>query len=152
METVTNFIKEHKLLSVLIAILIAFIIIFIILYNMLFVYGDDNRLNGKKEVEISEKSQNELADTIKKYDNVEDVKINVVTKEVSILLYVKEGTEKDMAKELSDKILEEFSDSEKEYYDIQTIVLCKKCDAKDETYPLIGYKNKKKDKFTWGNN
>ena len=147
-----NFIKDHKILTVLIVMLILFIILFIILYNILFVYNDDNRLNGKKEVEISDSSKKSIIDSIKDYDEVENASINIVTREISITIDVKENLQKDKAKEAADKILDDFSDKEKEYYDIQIIATCKKCDADDDTYPIIGYKNKTSNKIVWGNN
>ncbi len=150
MENVLKFIKEHKILTTLIIMLIIFIILFIILYNVLFVYNDDNRLNGKKEVEISDKNQ--IVESIKKYDNVEDAKINIVTKEITIIVDVTKDLQKDKAKEIANKILDEFDDTEKEYYDIQIMATCKKCAADDDTYPIIGYKNNSNDKIVWSNN
>lgn len=147
-----KFIKKHKILTALIIMFIIFIIAFVFLYNILFVYGDDSRLNGKKEVEINEASRKTIVDSIKKYDEVEDASINIVTRLISFVVDVKKNLQKDKAKEVANKILEEFSDKEKEYYDIQITATCKDCDADDDTYPIIGYKNKKSNKFVWSNN
>lgn len=152
MKSISNFIKEHKILTALIIMLIIFIIIFIILYNLLFVYNDDNRMNGKQDVEINETSRKSILNSIKEYEEVENASINIVTRQISFVIDVKKDLQKDKAKDVANKILEEFSDKEKEYYDIQVIAKCSKCDADDDTYPIIGYKNKTSEKFVWGNN
>ncbi len=144
-----KFIKNHKILTALIIMFIIFIIAIVILYNILFNYGEDSRLNGKKEVEFSEESKKAIVDSIKKYEEVENASINIVTRQISFIVDVKKDLQKDKAKEVANKILEEFSDKEKDYYDIQVIATCKKCDADDDTYPIFGYKNKKSSKFVW---
>ena len=52
----------------------------------------------------------------------------------------------DTAKSLANKVLEEFDADQKSFYDFQVFVK-KDNDASD--FPIIGYKQNKKEGFTW---
>lgn len=152
MEKIKKFIKNHKIITALIIMFILAIILFIILYNIMFVYREDKRMSGKEEVVITKESLKTIENNLAKKDEFNTVSINLVTRQISFLIDVKEDTDKKYAKEISSDVLNELSDKEKSYYDVQIIYTCEKCDKEDTTYPIIGYKNKTVTDIVWSNN
>lgn len=152
MDSIKKFVKNHKVITTLIILFIIALIALIVLYNLMFVYHEDTRLKGKKEVEISAASLKSIEQNLAKKDEFSSVETNLVTRQLTFLIDIKEDTDKKYAKELSADVLAELSEKEKEYYDIQVIYQCSACDKDDNTYPIIGYKNKKNDDFIWSNN
>ncbi len=152
MDSIKKFIKNHKIITTFIVLFLILIIGIIIAYNIMFRYKEDSRLNGKKEVEISSSSQNSIKENLEKKDEFNSVAINIVTKQITFTIDVKEDTDKKFAKNLSEDVLNELSDEEKKYYDVQVIYTCKECKEDDKTYPIIGYKNKNNNDIVWSNN
>ena len=152
MDNVKNFIKNHKIITTFIVLFIILIIATIIVYQIMFTYKEDSRLYGKKEVEISSSSQKTIKENLEKKDEFNSVNINIVTREITFTIDVKEDTDKKYAKDLSEDILKELSDEEKEYYDVQIIYTCKECQDEESGYPFIGYKNNSSDSIVWSNN
>ncbi len=151
MDKVKNFIKNHKIITALIIIFLILLIAAIIIYQIMFTYKEDSRLYGKKDVEISSSSKKSIEENLEKKDEFNSVNINIVTKEITFTIDVKEDTDKKYAQNLSEDVLKELSDEEKKYYDVQIIYTCKECQEENE-YPIIGYKNNSSDGIVWSNN
>lgn len=140
--------KKNKYTTLAIIIFVLLIILGYGLYNVLIpnngkpVYGD--RLDGIKKVEVT-KDQLEKLDT-------EIVKESMVAKSnsytsgriVNIILTIKEGVSESNAKKITSTIVEYFTEDQLSYYDIQLFLT-----AEDESYNIIGYKNKTEKDFTF---
>lgn len=149
-----KFVKEHKVLLIVVGvILILFIVCFVILYKMFFSYGDDkygDRLKNIKDLQISNYTVSKIETELKELENVESVKYKLSGKLISVIFNVEASLEKDLAKEYGDKVLEYFTDEEKNNYDIQIFMTCSS--EEENEFPIIGYKKASKEALTWSNN
>jgi hypothetical protein len=149
-----SFIKEHRFLCVTACvILVLFIIFMIMFYKMFFSYGNNNygdRLKNIKNLEITNYTITKLESELKELDKVDSVTYKLNGKLINIIFKVDASLDKDDAKEYGDKVLEYFSDEEKNNYDIQIYMIA--TTSEDSEYPIIGYKKAKKDGITWSNN
>lgn len=150
-----NFVKEHKTLLIIVSIiLILFIVCFIILYRMFFSYGDNkygDRLKNISNLEISNYTVTKIESELSELEKVDSVKYNLNGKLINIIFKVDPSLEKDSAKEYGDKVLEYFTEEEKNNYDIQ-IFMVASTESEDSGYPIIGYKKALKEAITWSNN
>jgi len=71
---------------------------------------------------------------------------------VNIIIDVKKDTKLLSIESMLDKVLELYTDKEKEDYDFQVFVTCKEDTTADSVYPIIGYKHKSVLSFKWTNN
>lgn len=155
MDSIKKFVKKHKKLVIILSLAIIAIILGIILYNYLFSMNGDNygkRLDGINKVQISETDAKKLETTLQGIEGIKKATYDLKGRLINIVLDVNKGVAKDTAKGYSANVLEFFGDEEEAYYDIQVMVNCSECDATDETYPIIGYKNNSSSKFVWSNN
>ncbi len=150
-----NWIKENKLLSILIGIVLIFTIIIICIMvkllsgNNTSEYGD--RLDGIEKVQISKKTTDKMIKELKAEEKIEDVTYIRDGKKqqgrlISVILEVKDTTPEE-AKELGNKVLTYFDDEEKAFYDIQ--VYLDNVDEKNNEFPIIGYKHKTSETLVW---
>lgn len=146
-----KFIKNHKILSMLILIIVIVIICGVTLLMLLLSgwgsndYG--NRLDGIEEVAITDADSKELTTLLGELENVNKVTYHLQGKIVNIFFTVNDVLTLDNAKAYANKILESFSEDQINYYDFQVIF-----DSENEesaTYPIIGYKNKITAEFVW---
>lgn len=150
-----NFVKEHKTLLIIVSIiLILFIACFVILYRMFFSYGDNkygDRLKNVSNLEISNYTVTKIESELSELEKVDSVKYSLNGKLINIIFKVDPELEKDSAKEYGNKVLEYFTEEEKNNYDIQVFMVASK-DSEDNKYPIIGYKKALKEAITWSNN
>lgn len=108
------------------------------------VYG--NRLNGIESVAISTEHKDEVISFINEQEIVEKSSINVQGKIIYINVYLNDGKVDD-AQSIAVKILEQFTDDEKEFYDLNFTFT--KEDSEDTTFPIMGYKKSDKTIISW---
>lgn len=147
-------IKENKVLFVLaIVIIIALIIMTFGLIKYFYStnidkYGD--RLSGIENHTIKDTISEEIKSLYG--PEVENVKVDIKGKIIYIIFDVADAVSKEDAKGLAIKSLEKFSEEDKNYYDIQFLVTCKKESAEEKVYPIEGYKNSSNPQVVWTNN
>lgn len=143
-----KFIKKHLSLIVAIAIFVLVFIAFLILKSVLFpseakaIYG--NRLEGIEKVKISDETKKKVEDKLS--EQTSKVNVRVAGKLIYIDMTVTGEVDVNAAKNLANSALEEFTDKEKEFYDIQAII---ESDTDTEHFPIIGYKHHSKTAYTW---
>jgi len=149
-------IKKNKFMIVVICVvLIILLTSFYSIVRLLFpnlgapVYG--NRLENIENRIISTDKQKEIVGNLKLNDIVADANIDIRGLLINIMVDVKDGTDVTIAKNIGAKVLNEFSNEKKEFYDIQ-IFITKEADEENTLYPIIGYKNKLSPNFVWTNN
>ena len=129
-------IKKNKYTSIAVLSFVILLILLFILYKAIMpslgtpVYG--NRLDGIEEVEITNEKINSL-----------DEKVSTVNTVVTVI----EGTKAATAKKITDVVLKEFDEDQVAYYDFQVFI--KSENDKEDNYPIIAYKNKSNDKFSY---
>lgn len=148
-----GFIKDNKVLSIILGIFIIAIISVLVFVKVLSPntgkseYG--NRLKGISKVEITKETQKKFISELEKKDKVDKADMNIKGRLINIIITVKDDTSKDDAKDLANSSLEFFEEEELEYYDYQVFL---KNEKKEDGYLVIGYKHKTKENFKWSNN
>lgn len=147
-------IKENKVLFVLaLVIIIALVIMAIGVFK--YFYGTDtdkygDRLNGIENHIIKDTISEEIKSLYG--EEVESVKVDVKGKIIYIIIDVNNKVAKDDAKGYALQALEKFNEEDKNYYDIQFLITCKKEEAEEKEYPIEGYKNSSNPQVVWTNN
>jgi len=145
------FIKKHKTLVIVLSIILILIIGVLFLVKMLMVDEDGNeygnRLQGIESVTIKNETISKLKSEIKALEEVDNINYRLQGRLIYITLTLNDGISIDNAKEIGTKILEYFSQEEKNYYDIQMIL--KNKNKEMEGYPKIGYKHKSTETVVW---
>ena len=147
-----EFLKAHRK-----GIKIGFIVFFVIIILIsvwLFImpsfkrnkYGD--RLKDISKHKISNEVINKIKDKANDNDSVKKIDYNREGRILSFIITVDSNFGVDQAKEFAKGILDEISDDNKKYYDIQVLITS---DEKSDNYPIAGYKNKNSEEFKYGN-
>lgn len=143
-----RFIKKHIGAIIGIIILIIFIILLLILKSIFFpneskaIYG--SRISARKNVEITDQTKNKIKEDLK--ERTTDSKVRIAGRTIEVLYKVNAEVTRDEAKALAGKVLEELSDKEKAYYDVQIFV---ENDSNLAQFPIIGYKHHIKNELVW---
>ncbi len=143
-----KFVKKHLSLVVAIAIFILVFIAFLILKSVFFpseakaIYGD--RLKGIENVKISDETKKKVENKLS--EQTSKVKVRVAGKLIYIDMTVTGEVDVNAAKNLANSALEEFTEEEKGFYDIQVII---ESDTNTTQFPIIGYKHHSKAAYTW---
>lgn len=139
-------------LTVILAVIVALCygIVKVVLPNSdISLYG--NRADGVKE--INEVKFTKTTEQIKTNDFIVSAKTykgGVLI--VNIIIDVKKDTNLLSIESMLDKVLELYTEEEKNNYDFQVFVTCKEDTSEDSAYPIIGYKHKTNLSFKWTNN
>ena len=144
---------KHKKLFICLGVLLVLFIIAIIGIKKL-VYPDDSiskygdRLNGINDpnIKISKETENEIESMFLSNENVTNFDYELTGKIIKVFITVKEDTKLDTVKELSDIILRNLTDDQKNFYDISYSV---ECDCENELYPIMGSKHRTANVFSW---
>ena len=146
-----KFIKRHKGLIVALIIFILVFVLFLLVYKSFFpdeetaIYG--SRLEGIEKVELKKADKTKIDEALKGISKKTKVRVQGRIIEVSISL--NDEVNRDTAKAESNKILEQISKEQKEYYDIQ-VFISKEGQTEDAAqFPIIGYKHHISEGFTW---
>ena len=124
------------------------------------VYG--NRLDGISDVKITKKMKTNMEASVKEFEKVSDVTVNVHGKIVYFDITFTDEASIDDAKNTSIKCLELFEEEYLNYYDIQFLIvndryLAEK-NSKDEStesdniFPIMGYRKAGATTIAWSHN
>ena len=146
--------KKKKKLNIKLVILAAFVLIVIIVFLLRFVifnnstskYG--NRLNDIKNNVIDDKKNKEIVNKVTEDEKILNTSVDVKGKILNIMVTISDDVSKDDAKKIADASLYKIDEKIKNAYDIQ-IFISKKTGSDDKSFPIIGYKNTKSNKFVW---
>ena len=140
-----KYLKENRTLFILLAIAAACIVISTILLFKYFYFGNGgskygNRLDGIENVEIKKDKQEEVVSKIKEDKLVENATILITGKRVDIRIVFNDSANLTDAKSVAVKSLDNFSDEEKGFYDIE-FTLKQEATEKAEGFLIMGAKN-----------
>ena len=140
---------RHKILSIICFLSFAIVLILLYIFCSVFVgssgkYG--HRLDGIDKVTLTSKELSSVNDGISSSDVVLKSSVRLEGKIVYVDIIFKENATKEKAKEVSNSVLNEFSDKEKDFYDFE-FVLSQKED--NSGFKLIGTKSPKNEKISW---
>ena len=149
---IMNFIKKHKIALIVVSVCIVLIILlFFAIKNTFFPnmnkskYG--NRLDGIENYPIEDSLVTDIKNSLVENEAIENVTYDLKGRIINFIIEVKDGTELNVAKEASSKLLEKFNDEYKSFYDIQIYLICS--NEENELYPKIGYKHKTSSEIKW---
>ena len=154
LKKLKDFYKRNRVYSILMIISILCVIAIITGVIIYFLgqtskdkYG--NRLDGIKEVKISDKKQEELEKSITENELVKSTDIDIKGKLIYINIVLETGKHSD-SEALAISILDLFSEEEKTFYDIQYIIE-NEDKAIEENFPVMGYIKKGNSVIKWTN-
>ena len=143
-----KFIKKHINLTVFVGIIILTIAGALLAKSIFFpneakaIYG--NRLDGRQKVEIKDDKKNSIQQALS--ESAKSTNVRVQGRIIYITSTVNDEIDVNTAKSLGLKVLEQLSDEEKAYYDIQLLI---SNDANQDNFPIIGYKHHTSTSFSW---
>ncbi len=162
MKKVQSFLKKHK--KKLIIIIVLFVALFVMLFALYqiyvyltpdqrqSVYGD--RCEVTESIAITEDRKKGITAAIETFEKMKVAEINVKCNLIDIVIEVEDDVPVTTVKEMSKKVLEQFTDEELKYYEIELAVDSNV--EKSDIYPIYAKKhqmiNGKKDdykKFVW---
>ena len=147
--------KKIKYILIVVSILVVIALLVFLALKILFPmkgnkYG--TRLDGIENVPIEENTIQSMKDSIQANPNVSNVEYHLSGRTINIMFTVSELALTD-AKAISNVVLDNLSDAQKQFYDIQIFI---KNSQEVEGFPAIGYRHRTSTKFTWsgegGNN
>lgn len=146
-----DIIKRKKKLIIALSICVILVLALCIAYEVIFAnnsgkYG--NRLEGIQKVNITKTQQKKIKDNIETLEISKSVSVYLTGKILKTVVVLKDDVALDKSKETYAKLLEQLTDEQKKYFDIE-IFLEKK--VKDESFPIIGYKHHNKENVSWTN-
>lgn len=149
-----KFVKKHKYAFITASVFLVLFILAIFAMKSL-LYPDDkksifgSRLDGIEDMEVSTKTINKIKSELKEEKFVLDVNYNLEGRRMNFIVSVELKTDLITAKTAGDIILENLTDEEKKYYDIQLYLKDNSKEEVESLYPLIGYKHKTSVNFIW---
>ncbi len=140
-----NFIKKHK---VLLIVLILILIILGLFSMYAYSYQQNknkygNRLNGIENVIITDNKIENIKQKVLTNDICDTVSYKLNGKIIKFFIEVKSETDELTLESIFNSILEEFSDSEKKFYDFEIFVT-----NNSKSYIVVAYKHKNNDVFS----
>ena len=148
LKKVKRFVLKNKLLTVLIGLILLIMISGLVVIKLwLFPnsggskYG--NRLDGIENVKLTDSRFDEIKKSFESKSGFDITGFRLSGRIVNI--YISAGQiSKDDVKSESLKLVNSFSEDEIKFYDFQVFVT-----GNDESYPIIGYKNKNSEGLHW---
>lgn len=156
MKKILKFFKTHRVFTMLMAIvLVCGIVIFTVLIQCFYVgngvdnYGD--RLKGINEHEISESRISDFKTNLTANDKIKNTEMRIQGKIIYITYQIMEQTSLEEAKSIALKSLENFSEDELGFYDVN-ITMKENSTSTSDGFIISGYKNKRNNTLVWNNN
>lgn len=149
-----KFFKKHMKESVFLTVFLVIIFTCLITFLIMWFGGNGDkygtRLDGIKDVPLSDSYLNEISSEVKDEKIVSKATIDVEGRLVNVIITVNDNTPIDDAKKLSGIVKDNFTEDELAFYDVQ-IFIVDSGKNKESAYPIIGYKHKTSDVFVWSN-
>lgn len=145
-----DFVKTHKMESI-ITFIVLVIIIFIIVFAKIFFFADSgspygNRLDGIEKHRINEDKLRKIETDLEKKEDIDNIDIFITGKIINIMITLKSEVDYDLAKSYGEEAVLNFNKDEQSFYDVQIYLTTKE---ENKTYPKIGYKSKSAKKISW---
>ena len=148
-----KFIKKHKKLTIAIIIVLVVIILGFLLIQLLLPSNNKNvcgnRVSDIANHPISDEAINTVKEALINSSRVNEASYNLVCRTMSFVVKVESGVERDSAKDLVNKIIDNLDENITSYYDIE--VYFKSLDEENKGFPFMAYKNKNSKTFSYTN-
>ena len=155
MKGIKRFYKEHRIFTILMAIvLVSVILIATVLFQLFGGNGKDkygDRLDGIENVPISEERQDDYRDKLVANGKIKTASIEITGRIIYIKIVFEPTIDLVEAEGIALKSLEDFSDEEQKFYDVQ-FTLQQESTDKVEGFLIEGSHNKNGNGLVWNNN
>lgn len=149
-----DFVKKHKIKIILLFVFVLLMIFaFIGIKQLLYpdarkdLYG--RRLEGIEEFAVDNNRLKEISGKLEKEEKIEKINYNLSGRIINFIIKLDGDVDLITSQSFADKVLENFEEDEKKYFDFQVYLIN---DVEDsEIYPKIGYKHKSSLTFKWIN-
>lgn len=138
--------KYIKYLLIFVVVLVIVVLIALI-YRNLFAESNSTRLEGIENYELTKGEISSVKEKINTLENIESVDVYTNYKIIKIFVHLSEDIEFDKIKDISNQVIEEFSEENLGYYDLEFFV--ESSNEESEIYPKVGYKHKSNSEFVW---
>ena len=152
-----KFYKENRVFVILmgialvcIAIIVGLLTNYVVKSSTNDMYG--NRLDGIKDVEITDSMVTEWQEKILAMAKVQDVVINIHGKIVNFNIDFNNEVTLEEVKNTSISCLDLLTEDYRNFYDLQFIVTQSKNEESDSMYPILGYMKAGRTTISWSNN
>jgi divalent metal cation (Fe/Co/Zn/Cd) transporter len=146
-----KFIKKHLALLIILLVFIVLLVVGFIAFKNIFLADNGDQFGSRtsdiKDHPITKADYKKVTDNLKAVEGVSDITYNTDGRHVKFILTVDETIDLVTAKSFADKILENFTDDIKGYYDIEVFLVSKNKENAD--FPKIGYKSKTSAGYVW---
>lgn len=146
-----DFVKKHLFLCIALLFMIIILTVGIIFVKKVFFSSSGNefgnRIDDISNYQISKDNYSNIENELKSDEIVSDVSHNLVGRRLDFIITVNDKATVQLAKDLGGKILSNFSDDIKGYYDIELMIKSENSESTD--FPIIGYKHKTSSEFVW---
>lgn len=142
--------KKYYTLIIVFLIILVITILGVLIYINIFKEGNNNRFEGIEKYKLTSEEKDKIEEKLNEIENVNniDIKVNEESKIIKIFLDLNEDTDSKIIEKISNELIEEISDENLYFYDLEVFVECvdkEKCTMEDK----IGYKHKSLSEFTW---
>lgn len=142
-----GFLKKYYKPIIIVLVLIIIAVLGIFIYKEIFEVGVSNRLEGIEKYNLTKKEIKLVKEKLNEIENVDSINITTNYKIIKIFLVLKEDVDFEEVKEICNESVEEFSERNLSFYDLEIFIESK--DEDSEVYPKIGYKYKTNVEFVW---
>ena len=146
-KKIVKYLKKYYKLLIVILVLIIIAVLGVFIYKEMFEVGVSNRLEGIEKYNLTKKEIKAVKEKLNEIENVDSIDITTNYKIIKIFLVLEEDVDFDEVKEICNKSIEEISEKNLSFYDIEIFIESK--NKKSEVYPKIGYKYKTNSEFVW---
>ena len=108
-------------------------------------YG--NRLDGIEKVKISAQKFESIEESLENEGAIAKATVELKGRLLNVIIVLEDDTTKDTAKIFPGKVVEQLTEKQNKYYDIQ--VFLQKKNEDDASFPIIAYKHHQKDGFSF---
>ncbi len=144
-----KFIKKNKFTFFIVVFFLVLLILLLQVRNLFFPSGGDanygDRLDGL--VEVDSETLSKISSTFRENSVVENISTDINGRILNVILTIQDATSLADAKALGETVLTMLNETTIKNYDIQVFV--KKMNASESDFPIIGYKAKNSEGFSW---
>lgn len=139
--------KKYYKLIIIFLIVLMFFLLSLFAYEILFKEHVNDRLNGIENYTLTNEEISLVKQKFNELEVVKEVNVYLNYKIIKIFVDLSEDVEFNKVKEISNQIIEIFSEKNVSFYDIEIFINSQ--NSESEIYPKIGYKHKTNLEFTW---
>ena len=151
-EKIKKWVNRNKGFAIIVGLSIILFLILLIIFLQMLLGGSSNkygnRLDGIDKVKISEKTYDGVKKEVEETDLTEEVETRLQGRIVYTTITLKSDTTVDKAKEIASNTLDNYTNSELEYYDFSFFLKWK---GEEKDTVITGNKHHNLDTITWTN-